>query len=260
MISIKSKKEIERLREGGKILAAVLRTVADAVRPGATTKELDELAEKLIRERGGAPIFKGYQSYGSRTAYPASICTSINDEVVHGIPSAKRKLRAGDIVGIDIGMRYPIDPSGMVTDMAVTLPVGKISDEAERLINVTRKSLDIGIKAVRAGATLGDIGSAIQEFVEKNNFGVVRDLVGHGVGHQLHEEPEVPNFGRAGTGMILKEGMVLALEPMVTSADWHVLVDKDGWAWRTRDGSLAAHFEHTVLVTKNGAEVLTRMK
>lgn len=253
MSIIKTREEITLLREGGHILARVLADVVGAVRAGISTHELNRIAEEHIRASGGEPAFKGYQAFGARVAYPATLCTSINDEVVHGIPSEKRILKAGDIIGLDIGMKY----KGLYTDMAVTVPVGAIDMKAQKLIAVTKKSLDIAIAAVRAGATIGDIGHAVQTYVEGEGFGVVRDLVGHGVGHAVHEDPQVPNFGKKGTGMRLKEGMVLALEPMVTERGWKVKIDADQWTWRTRDGSRAAHFEHTIIVTKNGAEVLT---
>lgn len=253
MSTIKSPKEIALLREGGRILARVLADVTAAVHVGVSTQELDKRAEGRMRALGGEPAFKGYKAFGARVSYPATLCTSINDEVVHGIPSEKRILKDGDIIGLDIGMKY----KGLYTDMAVTVPVGAIDEKAQRLIAVTKKSLDIAIAVVRAGATVGDIGHAVQSYVESEGFGVVRDLVGHGVGHAVHEDPQVPNFGKAGTGMRLTEGMVLALEPMVTEGGWKVKIDKDQWTWRTRDGSRAAHFEHTIVVTNNGAEVLT---
>ncbi|OGZ44165.1 MAG: type I methionyl aminopeptidase [Candidatus Ryanbacteria bacterium RIFCSPHIGHO2_02_FULL_45_17b] len=253
MSLIKSQKEIQALLEGGKKLADVLQSVVELVRPGVTTKELDELAEKLITACGGTPSFKGYSAFGARNAYPASLCTSINDEVVHGIPSEKRVLKEGDIIGLDIGMKY----QGLFTDMAVTVGVGRIDADSQKLIDVTHESLEKGIAEVHPGARIGDIGEAVQVFVESNGFGVVRELVGHGVGHAVHEEPEVPNFGKKGQGLKLEEGMVLALEPMVTARSPRVLLAKDEWTWKTKDGSRAAHFEHTVVVTKDGVRVLT---
>lgn len=253
MSLIKSEKEIGLLDKGGKRLAEVLQKVVEAVRPGVTTKELDELAEKLIIASGGTPSFKGYSVFGVRTAYPASLCTSINDEVVHGIPSKKRVLQEGDIIGLDIGMKY----EGLYTDMAVTVGVGRIDVDSQKLIDVTHSALDKGIAEVRAGAYIGDIGEAIQKYVEGYGFGVVRELVGHGVGHAVHEDPAVPNFGKKGHGLKLAEGMVLALEPMVTAGRRHVFLAKDDWTWNTKDGSRAAHFEHTIVVTKNGVRVLT---
>ena len=266
---VKDKEELEILRGCGRRLAEVLASVAKAVRPGISTKELDDLAEKLILERGGVPVFKGYRTLRSEPPYPCSLCTSVNDEVVHAIPSEKRVLKEGDIIGLDIGMRWPSflnqQPAtrnrqlGLITDMAVTVGVGKISKEAERLISTTRDSLEKGIAVLQPGIRLGDLGAVIQNHLEKNGFGVIRDLAGHGTGRKLHEEPFVPNYGKRGAGPVVLEGMVLAIEPMATEGDWHVVLDKDGWTFRTRDGKLAAHFEHTVMVTKSGAEILTRI-
>ena len=253
MSLIKSEKEIAILTEGGRLLADILQKVVEAVRPGVTTKELDSLAESLILSSGAVPSFKGYNAFGARTVYPASLCTSINDEVVHGIPSTKRVLQEGDIIGLDIGMKY----KGLYTDMAVTVGAGQIDADSQKLIDATRVALDTGIAQVRVGAYMGDIGAAIQEYVEGYGFGVVRELVGHGVGHAVHEEPEVPNFGKHGKGMRLLEGMVLALEPMVTAGSPRVVLSKDEWTWKTKDGSRSAHFEHTVVVMKDGARVLT---
>ena len=250
---IKSKKEIEALSEGGKRLADILQKVAEVVGSGVTTKELDSLAESLILSSGCTPSFKGYNAFGARTAYPASLCTSINDEVVHGIPSEKRILQEGDIIGLDIGMKY----EGLYTDMARTVGVGRIDGGSKKLIDVTCESLEKGIAEVRAGAYIGDIGEAIQMHAERYGFGVVRELVGHGVGHAVHEDPAVPNFGKRGKGVRLLEGMVLALEPMVTAGKHRVMLADDEWTWKTADGSRAAHFEHTVAVTKDGVRVLT---
>jgi len=286
---IKNKKELDILREGGKRLAAVLAEVADFAKIGTTTKALDELAEKLILKAGGKPSFKGYQVHRAPMPYPGSLCVSINEEVVHGIPN-DRVLKKGDIVGLDIGMWY----EGLCTDTAMTvlvptaqdfqdfsqrdggdLPAGrqglsnspageyagleKPDAKAIRLINATRKSLEIGIKEVRAGVPVGDIGHAIQQYLEKNGFGVVRELVGHGVGRAVHEEPEIPNWGVKGEGDELFEGMVIALEPMATEGNFKVKLAQDGWTWVTRDGSRSAHFEHTLVVTRSGSEVFTRI-
>ncbi len=275
MITIKTPEEIKTLREGGRRLGGVLNEVARAVKPGISTSVLNDLAERLILEVGGEASFKGYNPYGAKAAYPAALCVSVNDEVVHAIPKRDRILNEGDIVGLDIGMWWPAPVRGarlashseaassksvraMATDAAVTVGVGKISPQAEKLIRVTAESLAIGIQEARAGARIGDIGSAIQVHLEKNGFGVVRDLAGHGVGHKVHEDPFVPNFGTPGTGAVLREGMVLAIEPMATEGAWKVTLDEDEWAYRTADGKLAAHFEHTIVVTKNGAEILTR--
>lgn len=267
-MTISSAKDLAILRECGKRLAAILKDIVSAVRPGIATLELDELALRLIRETGGEPVFKGYRAEGRGRPYPAAICTSVNDEVVHAIPRPDRILREGDILGLDIGMRWPAtqqpassnqQPAGLITDMAITIAVGNVSSEAERLIGVTRKALAWGIQAIRPGSTLGDLGAVIQQHIEANGFSVVRDLVGHGVGQELHEEPHVPNYGKPGEGLELRAGMVLAVEPMATAGNPAVKLDPDGWTWRTRDGSRAAHFEHTVVVTKDGVEVLTKL-
>lgn len=245
MITIKTPEEIKILREGGKILASVLYQVAEMVRPGVATIELDKTAEKLIRQAAGEPSFKNYKTAEDKIPYPASLCVSINDEVVHGIPGS-RKIEKGDIVSLDLGMKY----KNLYTDMAITVGSGKI-------IETAKKSLEEGIKAIKEGVRIGDIGFVIQACVEKNGFNVVRQLVGHGVGHRPHEEPEIPNFGNKGTGEILKAGMVLALEPMITAGNPEVVLSPDNWTWKTKDGSLSAHFEHTVAITKSYAEILT---
>jgi len=252
-MKIKSDIQIKNLREGGKHLATVLLAVRDRVAPGVTTRELDALAEELILKSGGVPSFKNYQTEGTKMTYPATLCVSVNDEVVHGIPG-DRILVEGDIVGLDIGMQY----EGIFTDTAITVPVGKITDDKKKLLEVTRHALEIGIATVRDGVHIGDIGAAIQEYVEGEGFGVVRELVGHGVGDKVHEDPEIPNWGERGTREVLTEGMVIALEPMVTLGSPKVKVSKDGWVWMTRDKKPAAHFEHTILVTKNGADIITR--
>ena len=277
-VTVKTKEEIDFLREGGKRLAGILDQVALSARAGIATFELDKLAEDLILQSGGIPSFKGYRIKGAPHAYPGTICISINEEVVHGIPRNDRILREGDVVGFDIGMWYPGGKMGnrklesggtnfqppasdfphpLCTDMAVTIGIGKISSEAKRLIEATKKSLDIGIAQVKPGATVGDIGSEIEKFLKKNNLGIIRDLAGHGVGYELHEEPLIPNYGSAGKGIELKEGMVIAIEPMATLGDWRVILADDGWTFKTVDHSLGAHFEHTMVVTSNGVEVLT---
>lgn len=268
MITIKSKEEIEILREGGKRLAEILKKVVDAAEPGVSAYDIDRLAEELIFSSGGEPAFRGYKIKGVKTPYPASLCVSVNDEVVHGIPEKDKILKEGDVVGLDIGMKWPVSKatsyklqaiSSLYTDMAVTIGIGKISPEAEKLIRVTKEALNVGIKAVRPGARIGDIGHAVGEYLKKNNLGVIRDLAGHGVGYELHEEPLIPNYGKRGTGPELVEGMVLAIEPMATLGDWRITLDDDEWTFRTVDGSLAAHFEHTVAVTAKGTEVLTKL-
>jgi len=254
MTILKNIEDINKLREGGKILASVLYEAAKKSVPGAKTTELDKLAEKMIKEAGGRPSFKNYKTSDDKTPYPASLCVSINEEVVHGVPG-ERILKDGDIVSLDLGMEY----KGFYTDSAVTVPVGNISGQAKKLIEATREALNLGIMAVKSGAFVGDIGYAIQSFAEKNGFNVVRKLVGHGLGRKVHESPEVPNFGVKGKGEILKEGEVIAIEPMITAGRHDIYLDKDWWTWKTRDGSLSAHFEHTIIVTKTGAEIITKI-
>lgn len=264
-ITVKTKDEIDLMREGGRRLASILNQVVAAARIGITTLALDDFAENLILQSGGRPSFKGYRIKGARNAYPGTMCISINEEVVHGIPRKERVLREGDIVGLDIGMWYPSfakasegkPVKSLCTDMAVTIGIGNISSEANRLIEVTRKSLEIGIAQVKPDATVGDIGYVIERFLKKNNLGIIRDLAGHGVGYELHEEPLIPNYGSVGQGVALKEGMVIAIEPMATLGDWRVVLANDGWTFKTVDNSLGAHFEHTMAVTKDGVEVLT---
>lgn len=246
-IELKSRDEIERIREASGIVHDVLAELAGAVAPGVTTAELDRLAEARTRERGAIPAFKGYQGY------PASLCISVNEEVVHGIPSPRRVLRQGDIVGLDFGVVY----RGFFGDSARSVPVGTVSAEAQRLLEATRQALERAIAAAVAGARLGDVGAAVQTLVESRGFSVVRDFVGHGIGRRLHEPPQVPNFGVAGTGPRLRPGMVLALEPMVNAGGPDVVTLEDGWTAVTADGSLSAHFEHTVAVTENGPEILS---
>lgn len=251
-ITIKSKEDIEILREGGKRLSLILKRVAEAVRPGVTEFELNELAEKLIEEGGDSAPFKNYKPDMCRIAFPAAICISVNDEVVHGIPD-KKVLKEGDIVGLDLGLEH----KGMFTDMAITVAVGKISKEDEELMDITRKSLEAGIKAVRAGATTGDIGYAVESVIKPKKYGIVRELAGHGVGYSVHEPPYIPNYGRKGTGEKLSAGMVIAIEPMVNLGSDKIVEDKDKFTIRTKDGSKSAHFEKTVVVTEKGCEVLT---
>ena len=247
-IVIKTPQEVEKMRRAGAVVREVLEYVRGFVKPGATTMDLESAAVRKMEELGVKPAFKGYHGY------PCVLCTSVNSEVVHGIPSAKRVLREGDIVSIDTGVVL----DGYYGDSAITVPVGeKIAPRAQRLLDVTRTSLESGIQAVRPGATLGDIGAAVQQVVEAGGFSVVREFVGHGIGTSLHEDPQVPNFGRRGQGLKLREGMVLCIEPMVNSGGPDVQVLEDGWTAVTQDGSLSAHFEHTVAVTSDGAVVLT---
>ena len=248
---IKTSEEIELIAEGGKLLHDILERTAKLVKPGVSTFELNEFAEKEIIASGGRPSFIGYG--GKKNPFPAGLCTSVNDAVVHGIPSREDILEEGDIVGLDIGMEY----KGLYTDMAITVPVGKISDLAQKLITITKKSLDAAIAKAKPGNRIGDIGFATQQVAEQAGFNVVRDLVGHGVGYAVHEDPAVPGYGRKGTGEVLKPGMVLAIEPMLTQGKPQIYFDQDGWTIRTRDNGLAAHFEHTIAITENGARILT---
>lgn len=246
MISIKTEKEIEIMKECGEILADIMEELKKLVKPGIATDEINRAAEALILKHGGKPSFKGYDGF------PAALCVSINEEIVHGLPS-DRALREGDIVSLDLGMKR----NGFHSDMAFTMPVGKVSSEALRLIEVTEKSLRRGLNEVRPGNTFGDVGSAVQEFVESQGFGVVRDLCGHGIGTELHEDPQVLNYGKRGSGPKIKEGMVFCLEPMVTVGDWRIKRAEDGYGFQTRDGSLSAHSEHMIAVTKRGCRILT---
>ncbi|MDO8564766.1 MAG: type I methionyl aminopeptidase [bacterium] len=255
-ITIKTKEEITILREGGRRLAVILQRVAAEVRAGVSSATLNDLALKLMKEGGDTPSFLGYKPRGAKRPFPAALCVSVNDEVVHGIPNEEEKiLKEGDIVALDAGLIH----KGLFTDMAVTVPVGKIDAGAETLLEVTKKALAIGIKEVKAGAVTGDIGAAIQKFVEPHGFGIVRDLAGHGVGYGVHEDPFVPNFGTKGEGVELKAGMVLALEPMLNVGSAEVVLDSDGYTYRTHDGTRSAHFEATVVVTEKGSEILTQV-
>lgn len=255
-IKIKTPADIEILREGGKRHAFILGEIAKAVAPGVTTLSLDELAARLIAEGGDKPAFLGYKPYGARRPYPASLIVSINDEVVHGIPNEGEKvLKEGDIVSLDLGLVH----KGLITDGAVTVPVGKVSQEAAQLLKVTKEALALGIKAAQPGHTVGHIGEAIESFVLPHGFGIVRELAGHGVGYKVHEDPYVPNYGVAGEGDVLVPGMVIAIEPMVNVGGEKIKLDKDGYTYRTKDGSLSAHFEHTVLITEKGPEIITKL-
>ena len=247
MIGIKTPEEIKIMAEGGKILARIMKELEKQVRPGITTRELDKAAEGLVLSWGAQCSFKGYHGY------PACSCTSVNEEIVHAVPSG-RILKDGDILSLDLGVFY----NGYHSDMAITLPVGKISPEVQKLIKATKESLEIGIREAKIGSTFGDIGSAIQKYVESSGFNVVRDLCGHGIGKDLHEDPEILNYGKPGVGPKIKEGMVFCLEPMVTAGDWHIKRSKDGQGFITDDGSLSAHFEHTIIVAKAGSQVLTK--
>lgn len=252
MALIKTDEEIKRVRVSGQRLATILAAVLAKVTPGMSTWDIDMLAEKLIREAGGDPVFKGYDVGASRS-FPGSTCTSVNEEVVHGIPSKEKVLKVGDLLKVDIGIRL----DGMVTDMARTIGVGRISEEAERLLAVTKESLRLGALVLKPGAPLGEYGRTVQEYVESQGFSVIRDLVGHGTGHELHEPPHVPNYATPKTTTVVQKGMVLALEPMVNAGTYMVKVGPDGWTIITADGRLGAHFEDTVVITEEGAEVVT---
>ena len=247
MITIKSKSEIEKMRIAGKITGDALKLIEKHVRPGVTTAELDKIAFDFIKKQGATPSFLNYNGF------PGSICASPNSQVVHGIPSKNVTLKEGDIISIDMGAYK----DGYHSDAARTFPVGKISPEAQRLIDVTRQSFYEGIKYATHGAKLGDVSAAIQEYVENNGYSVVRDLVGHGIGKNLHEDPSVPNYGRKGKGVKLAQGMTLAIEPMVNEGEYDVVVWDDDWTVETADGSLSAHYENTVLITKGECEILT---
>jgi methionyl aminopeptidase len=247
MIVLKNSRELKIMREACRIAAGALQVAGKAVEPGITTAEIDKLAEDYIVSQGGVPNFKNYEGY------PATACISINNEVIHGIPSAKRKLKAGDIVSIDLGAKF----EGYHGDNAATFACGDISPEAKRLMDTTKESLYEGIAAAVAGGRIGDISHAVQSYVEARGYSVVRQFVGHGIGTSLHEAPEVPNFGTAGRGIRLMPGMTLAIEPMVNAGKFDVKILPDGWTVLTKDGSLSAHFEHTVVITADGPKIMT---
>ena len=253
MIFLKSRDEIEIMRAANVIVAEVLAELRARVTPGVTTAELDRVAEEMTRRRGAVPAFKGYEVHGR--VFPRSVCISINDEIVHGIPSERRTLKAGDIVGLDFGVCY----RGFYGDAALTVAVGNVDHEAERLMRATQEALMAGIAQVLVGNRLGTVSAAIQERAESDGFSVVREFVGHGIGKRLHEEPQVPNFGQRDRGVRLREGMVLAIEPMVNMGGPDVIIKEDGWTAVTRDGSRSAHFEHSVAVTDRGPYVLSQL-
>ena len=246
MISLKSERELDTMDRANALVHKVLRAVKSAAVPGITTGELDGLAEEMIMAGGGRPAFKGYRGF------PATLCTSVNDVIVHGIPNGKNPLREGDLVSVDCGVLL----DGFYGDAAVSFGVGAISEEANQLLEVTRRCLEDAVSAVSPDARLGDVGAAVQTRAEAAGFGVVREFVGHGIGRALHEEPQVPNYGRFGHGQRLKPGLVIAIEPMITGGSWRVSIDDDGWTARTEDGKLAAHFEWSVAVTADGRRVL----
>ncbi|MBI4268354.1 type I methionyl aminopeptidase [Candidatus Uhrbacteria bacterium] len=257
MVTIKKPDEIIRLREGGTILARALATVAAAVKPGVCIADLDALAHDELVSAGGVPAFFGYRGSKKNPPYPATLCVSINDEVVHGIGTRKLYLKEGDIVGLDIGVKYPLK-KGLFTDMAVTVGVGRVSAEKKRLMNVAQQALDDAIAIIKSGVKTTDISKVIQKTCEKAGYSVVRDLTGHGVGYEIHEDPPIFCFYQSGMPeTVLQEGMVIAIEPMVCAGDWRVIVDDDQWTIRTTDGKPSAHFEHTIVVTRDGYKILT---
>ena len=256
MIRLKTKEDIEKLREGGKRLAFILNEVSKIVKPGISIKELNDLAYKLAKEKGDTPSTLNYKPKGAGRPYPASICVSINDEVVHGIPNENPKiLKDGDIVSLDMCLTH----KGLVTDSAITVPVGKIDSESKKLIEVTKEALYAGIKSAKGNRNVGDIGYAVERVAKSNGFVVVEDLCGHGVGYSVHEDPYIPNYGVKGKGDRLKPGMVIAIEPMLNSGDKDIFLDDDGYTYKTVDGSRSAHFEHTILITSGDPEILTKL-
>ncbi len=256
-VKLKSKEEIAIMREGGKILATVVDAVMKKIKAGVSTMELNEFAEQMIKDHGAKPSFKNYKTAWASTPFPSALCISINEEVVHGIPKADRIIKSGDVIGIDCGLEY----KGLYTDMAKTKIVDRNKDKrAAQMVSITEEALTKGIKRIKPGRRLNEISKAIQDHIESHGFAVVRQLVGHGVGFAAHEEPQVPNYEDPQFGkLILKSGMTLAIEPMVTMGDWPVETLKDGWTIVTEDGSLSAHFEHTIAVTDRGYEILTKL-
>ena len=253
-ITIKTEKEIEILKEGGKILAEVLKKISELAKPGISTGFLNQKAREMILARGALPSFEGYKPSFSDRPYPTALCASLNDVVVHGLPSKKIILKEGDILKLDLGVKY----KNLFTDAAITIGIGKLTDDKIKLIEVTRKSLDLAIEKVKPGNYIGDIGQVVERHVESNGFSVVKVLVGHGVGYAVHEEPNIPNYGKKGKEPELKSGMVLAIEPMVTMGSAEVRLHKDGFGYETVDGSFSAHFEHTLAVMDNGYLLLTK--
>lgn len=255
-IIIKTKEQIEILREGGRRLSEVLHKVKAQVRPGISTYELDKYAEKLIKDMGDMPAFLHYHPHGANYPYPASLCVSVNEEVVHGIPKKDKILKEGDIISIDCGIKH----KGLFTDMAMTVAVGEIDEASRKLLEITEQALKVGIDTARVGNRIGDIGYVIQCYVQsqKTKYGIVEVLSGHGVGVAIHEDPYIPNFGRANTGEKIRAGMVVAIEPMLNMGTKNVTLDKDGYTFHTADGKRSAHFEHTILITEEGSEILTK--
>ncbi|MDP2641065.1 MAG: type I methionyl aminopeptidase [Candidatus Yanofskybacteria bacterium] len=247
MISLKTKEELRSMAEGGRMLSEVMKELKKNVAPGIREKELDALAGKLIKEKGAQIAFQGYHGF------PGNICVSVNEQVVHGVPT-ERTLKEGDIVSLDIGLIW----KGLYLDMARTFPVGKVDPEASRLVRVAKTALRLGVKKAKPGNTIGDLGNTIQRYVEGQGYGIVRELCGHGIGRDLHEDPQIPNYGQRKTGEKLKEGMVICIEPMITAGAYHLKLEKDGQTYSTRDEKLSAHFEDTIAITASGPKVLTR--
>jgi len=276
MSYIKTQLEIKQIIKGGKILGEILEKLGKMAKPGVSTWEIDQEAERLIKEAGGRPAFKGYRGRKSEPPFPSTICASRNDELVHGIASKEKVLKNGDIFSVDIGMEYPVGrnkiqdtnnnqitnnkfQTGYYTDTAITVIVGEVPEKTKQLVDVTKKALEIGIAQCQVGNTVADIGRAIQDYIKPQGYGIVEDLVGHGVGHGVHEEPRVPNYyDKNMESWILQEGVVIAIEPMITMGDYHIKTADDGWSISTVDGSLCSHQEHTVVVTKDGPVVVTR--
>ncbi len=271
MSYLKTSEQQQLIIEGGKIIGEILEKLGKMVKPGVSAFEIDEMAEKMIIKAGGLPAFKGFHSH-NEPPFPSTICASINDELVHGIATKEKIFRNGDIFSIDIGMEYPVNKiqntrnkiqkseRGYFTDTAITVMVGAVPEKVKKLLEVTKESLEVGIKAVKIGGTIADIGRAIEEYVKsQGNYGIVRDLVGHGVGHEVHEEPRVPNYyDKSLERWIIEPGVVIAIEPMITMGDYHIITAHDGWGISTADKSLCAHFEHTVVVNESGTVVATR--
>jgi methionyl aminopeptidase len=256
MITIKTEKDIEILREGGHRLAEILQALSKKVAPGVSTAELNDLAHEMTLANGDKAAFLNYHPYGAGRPFPATLCVSVNDEIVHGIPNENPIiLKEGDIVSLDMGLIH----KGLITDAAITVPVGEISPEVQKLINITKEALAVAIKAARPGHHIGDIGFAIEKLVVPHRYGIVEELCGHGVGYKVHEDPYVPNYGESGKGEKIKPGMVIAIEPMINLGTRHIVQADDGWTYKTADGKPSAHFEHTIVITKNGSEILTKL-
>lgn len=253
--TIKTEEEIQILREGGRRLSEILKEISIVAQIGTIFKDLDKLAESLILKAGGLPSFKGYKSHGASEPFPASLCISANDGVVHGIPG-EQKIKSGDVLKLDLGMRYPAK-DGLYTDLAITMTFGSVSEDAQKLVRATKAATLLGIAQAQIGKRIGDIGAAVQKHLQDNKIGIIKDLAGHGVGYAVHEDPLIPNYGKPGTGEDIKEGMVLAIEVMTTLGNGQIELSEDGWTFRSRDRTLGAHFEHTIVITPGGPEIIT---